>query len=263
MTWPADLDPAAIAAGLRTKQLGRSALRVVPATGSTNQDLLAEAGAAPHGATLIADHQTAGRGRRQRAWWNEPGKDLLLSVLLRPDVAAERLPSLTLAAGLAACETVSRALGRAADLKWPNDVLLGGKKICGILCQSALTAPPAAVVGFGVNVNSAASARPAELQPLAVSLLDATGAAHDRGKLAAALLNDFEAFYDQWLADRAALFQMWAERARLLGRKLRVAEEGRTYAATAVGIDEEGRLLVAVAGERRTIASGDVFFAEE
>ncbi len=327
MTPAADLHFAAIQQQLRTAQFGRTALRVVDATGSTNADLLAAAADAPHGAVLIADRQTAGRGRKQREWWSQPGKDLLLSLLLRPPVDAERLPALVYAAGLAAWETISRALGspasrrqhdsgrqdgggpsgRFANLKWPNDVLVDGRKICGILCESLApplpgeigpdnkisrsSASPAksstltpVVVGFGVNVNSPAATRTPEQRALAVSLLDVTGEPHDRAALAASLLAEFENQYERWLADPLATLRAWEARARLAGRRVRVRDESGAYAATAVGIDDAGRLLVApdsCSGEpcvrpegaetsfapapttRRLVLSGDVDWAED
>jgi BirA family biotin operon repressor/biotin-[acetyl-CoA-carboxylase] ligase len=260
MSAPSDLHTADLSAGLATRWLGKTELHVIAITGSTNADLLARAADAPHGAVLIADRQTAGRGRHERMWLDQPGKDLLLSVLLRPRVATEFLASFVLAAGVAAHRTVAPLVPDPVGLKWPNDVLARGKKICGILCQSDLSrAEPVLVVGFGLNVNSRAALRPPELHDTATSLYDLTGREHRRDEIARDLLRHLEAMYESWVRDRVAVFGLWEARHALRGQAIRVHEDRMTYEVRAIGLDEHGRLVVEIDGARRVVDSGDVF----
>jgi BirA family biotin operon repressor/biotin-[acetyl-CoA-carboxylase] ligase len=254
---PNSLSPDAIARCLSTRWLGRADLRVVAETGSTNRDML-DAPDALHGAVLIAEEQTAGRGRRDRTWSGAVGQELLFSVALQPPVAFEHWPSLSLVAGVAVHEAMSRALARAVDLKWPNDILVDGRKICGILCESVFDPSPRAVVGIGLNVNSLAVSRPPELAPIAASLREIAGREFDRAEVLASLLGDLERSYEAWLADRAAVFRDWERRAGLPGRKVRVQEDAASYDGVAQGIDADGCLRVTVNGVLRRVACGDV-----
>src|SRR5690606_12415094 len=140
----------------RTARFGRTH-RALGATGSTNADALAWATeGAPDGALVTAEHQTAGRGRHGRTWTDAPGLSLLASLLLRPTLPPDRLGLLPLAAGLAAADAVESVTGLVPRLKWPNDVLLGGRKVGGLLLESRLGDGPATVVlGLGLNVGQA------------------------------------------------------------------------------------------------------------
>ncbi|MDP8225480.1 MAG: biotin--[acetyl-CoA-carboxylase] ligase [Candidatus Lernaella stagnicola] len=258
---PADFRPEAIQSKLATRRLGQPAVTVVATTGSTNGDLLAEARrGAQHGRVLVTDHQTAGRGRLDRGWDSESGADLLFSVLLKPPTPRERFPEISLVAGVAAHAAIARQVGEKATLKWPNDVLIGRDKVCGILCQQE---GDTVVVGLGVNVNSQARARSARSDYEAVSLRDVTGSIVPRGVLLAEILNFLENEYDRWLVDPPAVFRDWEQRAGLPGRRVKLQEPGGEVEAEALGIDECGRLLVSVAGRRRLVVSGDVFLVED
>ena len=257
MTGVGEFDPAVLRRRLTTRELGRSEFTCVAATGSTNADLLARAAlGAPSGAVLVADHQTAGRGRHGRQWSSRPGRDVLVSALLRPEVEPARQTTLVLAAGLAAHATVRRWVESDVELKWPNDVLIGGRKVAGILCQQS---GAAVVVGIGLNVNSLAEDRPAELASTATSLREQLGATVARDDVLIGLLGDLERFFDLWAADVPELIRQWELRAELRGRRVEVREDTETFVAVAEGIDEHGRLCVNLAGKRRLVISGDVF----
>lgn len=162
--------------------------------GSTNDRVRELIGAGHgHGAVVLAEHQSTGRGRRGATWCGTPGRDLLMSVLLRPPPGATPT-RITLLAALALAEAVNEATGLAARVKWPNDLWLDGRKLAGVLCESC---DDAVVLGMGCNVNSLAGERPAEVAALAVSLREATPDRRwwNRGALAAAVLRRLQAWW--------------------------------------------------------------------
>jgi BirA family biotin operon repressor/biotin-[acetyl-CoA-carboxylase] ligase len=198
-------------------------VRELAVVGSTNRYLLdlARAGAS-EGVVVVADYQSAGRGRLGRSWEAPPGAALLMSVLLRPDLAAERRWLVPAAVALAAADACSR--GAEVEIKWPNDLLLGGRKLAGILAEADGTA---IVVGIGINVTWA---------PPGAALLGPA----DRGSLLAALLTHLEGWYDRWAEAGAA----YRARCATVGRRVRVEVPGHTVLGTAVGITPDGHLQV-------------------
>jgi BirA family biotin operon repressor/biotin-[acetyl-CoA-carboxylase] ligase len=236
---------------------------VTDVTGSTNADLLAQAArGAPEGSVLAAQTQTAGRGRMGRSWQSPPGAALMFSVLLRPGVVppARRgwVPLLT---GVAVASAVSRLTGLDAGLKWPNDVLVGGAKLAGILAEQS---PDAIVVGTGINV----STRRAELPVQTATSLALEGAAQtDRADLLCAVLAEFERLYLAWTAapspgdpDAAGLRAAYRQHSVTLGRQVRVEfPGGATAGGTALDVDPDGRLLVDTPDGSLAVSAGDVY----
>lgn len=216
----------------------------------TTQLLLA--GDAPEGAVATADHQRAGRGRHGRRWDDEPGSALLVSVVLRPpgDAPAAQL---SLVCALSVAETVDWAAGLNARVKWPNDVLVDGRKVAGILLEGR---DDAVVCGIGLNVNQLAGALPAHGRTPAASLRTLTGREHDRALVLVELLARLEVNHDSWLASGlAALLPELDPRDALRG--LQVTVGGVT--GTAAGIARDGRLRVAGAdGAVKLVASGEI-----
>ncbi len=201
----------------------------------------------PEGAVAVADVQTAGRGRLGRAWTAPPGTALLCSVLLRPP-AGSRIAQLSLVGGLAAAQTVEDALGRPVQLKWPNDVLVDGRKVAGVLAEAR---DGVVVVGVGLNVNQAAAELPADTRLPAASLRSLDGAERDRDALLTSLLERLEAAYGSWLEGGLTLLHAEiAARDALAGRTVII--DGRS--ARALGIDAEGRLLL----DSGPVESGEV-----
>ena len=208
------------------------------------------------GAVAVCDEQVAGRGRLGRAWHAPRGTAVLCSLLLAPP-AERRIPELSLVAGLAVAETVEAATSLAAAIKWPNDVLVDGAKVAGVLAEAA---DGTVVLGIGLNVNQSREQLPADTQLPAGSLLTADGARRERAPILADLLARLEQAYGSWLAGGLdALHDELAARDFLRGR--RVLVEGEP--GTAVGIDRRGRLEVELAGERRAIESGEVLVAPD
>ncbi len=204
----------------------------------------------PEGALALADAQTAGRGRRGRAWDAPAGTAILASVLLKPP--ADRKPAeLSLVAGVGVADALEELLELAVQIKWPNDVMLRREKVCGILAEMR---EEAVVLGIGLNVNQTR----AELPERAGSLRTSTGAEWDRETVLSAVLDSLGRRYEQWLAGGLdAVYDGLAPRDFLRGR--RVSVDGTS--GTAVKIDRAGRLEIAVSHEEAvTVESGEVTY---
>jgi len=246
----------ALRESLTTSFVGRR-LEYRAALGST-QDLareLARAGAA-EGTVILAGRQTAGRGRLGRSWISPRG-GLYLTVVLRPPV--QHLKALVIIAALAVARAVERLTGLQTSLKWPNDVLVAGRKVSGILSESELMGEGVsyALVGIGLNVNADMAAY-AEAAPLSTSVMTELGREVSREALAAGILNEFEALY---LAAQAGepIDQEWRARLGMLGKEVRVHFGEQVEEGLAEDVDSDGSLILRRAdGSRVTIAAGDV-----
>jgi BirA family transcriptional regulator, biotin operon repressor / biotin---[acetyl-CoA-carboxylase] ligase len=241
-------------------------LEVTERTGSTNADLLGQArDGAPEGVVLVAEEQSAGRGRMGRTWVAPPRAALTFSVLVRPGaVPPARRGWLPLLTGVAVAEAVTATAQVQTRLKWPNDLMAGPGKLGGILAESA---GDAIVVGIGLNVDT----EPAELPPpgpggLPATSLRAAGAAPaERGPLLLAILAGFERRYQGWRQaggdpDRSGLRTEYTEWSATVGRQVRAElPGGQLLSGLAVGVDSDGRLLVrASPGAEVPVAAGDV-----
>jgi len=264
-----DLSAESVTAALATQRLGRPTL-YFPRTGSTNDVAHERAAAgAPHGLLVIADEQTAGRGRLDRRWWALPGSSLLMSLLLRPSLPLDQVGQLTMCLGLAAVEGIEAVTGLRPALKWPNDLLLDGRKLGGMLAELHLDGEllDYAVLGLGVNVNinfsasaltSASTLMPSELTDTAISLSTALGHSVDRLPLLAAIVARCEAWYERVLAGQS-LHAAWAARLDTVGRQVTVTTAAGALMGSAVGVTPGGALLVrGDDGTEHTIWSGDV-----
>lgn len=266
------LDVTAVSAGLvRPGGLWRE-VRAVAETGSSNADLLAAAAAgAAEGTVLVAEAQTAGRGRLGRRWASPPRTGLTFSVLLRPDtVPAALLGWLPLLAGVAAAASVHAVAAVDATLKWPNDVLAGGRKLGGILAERNGTA---VVVGIGINVWQAQADLPPDVGATSLALASrarTTDTAGDAGglreRLLAVLLGELGRWYESWRdqaspgdADACGLRQEYLRRCATLGREVAVTMPGtEPVTGTAIGLDRAGRLEIRTSGGPVAVIAGDV-----
>jgi BirA family transcriptional regulator, biotin operon repressor / biotin---[acetyl-CoA-carboxylase] ligase len=246
---------------LSTRALGR-VLHHHDTVGSTNAAAfrLAQDGA-PHGTVVVAEQQTAGKGRRGRAWVSPPGLNLYFSAILRPELPPQRAPELTLVAAVALAETL-RETGAEAAIKWPNDVQLAGRKVAGILTE--LSAEPERVhfviVGVGVNLNAGQEHFPEELRTLATSLFQTLGRPVPRALFAAALWNRLETWLDTYLATGFDVVRArWKALSSTLGQQVRVRTDRGDWEGFAEDIDPTGALLVRVAdGRVERVLAGDV-----
>lgn len=224
---------------------------------------LAMAGA-PDGTVVVSDCQTAGRGRMDRRFESPAGKGIYLTALLRPDLPPERLVPVTALAGVAVCQAVEEVCGVRPLLKWPNDPILHGKKLSGILTELSLEAETGRmqylVVGIGLNVGQEASDFPPELREVATSLRQELGTAVSRPALAAAEIQALDRLYAALrTGDLAPYLETYRRDCVNLGRTVRLQGSAGEETATAVGIDEDFGLVVEDgAGNRKTVRSGEV-----
>jgi BirA family biotin operon repressor/biotin-[acetyl-CoA-carboxylase] ligase len=267
-TVPDILVPEILQPRLKGTQFGRRIHHFFK-TDSTNTVALALAAAGePHGTLVVAEEQTAGRGRLGRAWHSEKTSGIYLSIILRPEftptksgLAPQQAPLLTLAAGLAARDAVVQVTGLGVDLRWPNDLLAGGKKFCGILTEMQAEAQRIhyVVVGIGVNVNHAKL--PAELEPIATSLRLATGRGVSRLELLAGLLAAFDRYYNQLLRDGSApLISRFSQVSSYAsGKRVLVTGPKEKMSGVTEGLDATGTLLVRRDdGQLVPVLAGDV-----
>jgi BirA family biotin operon repressor/biotin-[acetyl-CoA-carboxylase] ligase len=208
---------------------------------------------------VIAEAQSAGRGRRGRTWHDEPGASLLTSIILRPHLAPTRLPMLSLVAGIAVAEALERVAGLAPRLKWPNDVLVDGRKLAGILLESRIGAASidagAPLVVLGIGVNLAQRRFPAELADRATSVGLASGRRVEPEALLGPLLEALDAWRARLeTAGAAPIRERWRSLADTLGR--RVSIDG--VAGIAADVDEDGALIVVDGPTRHRVIAGEV-----
>jgi BirA family biotin operon repressor/biotin-[acetyl-CoA-carboxylase] ligase len=213
---------------------------------------LAERGAAD-GTVVVADYQRAGRGRRQRPWQAAPGTSLLASVLLRPRLDPEALPQLSLVTAVAVADALARVAVVAPRLKWPNDVLVGGRKIAGILLESRLGPSPVVVVGVGVNLTQAAFPEP--LAHTATSVVLETGASVDREVVLQTVVAELDAWRARHERDGfAPVRARWLALGDTLGRDVAIGEvRGR-----AVDLAGDGALVVDDGRARHAVTAGEL-----
>ena len=243
---------------------GYPQLTWVPSTDSTNADLRTAAIAgAPAGTVLVADHQAAGRGRQGRTWTAPPGTSIAMSVLFRPPpTAASRWTWLPLITGMAVVDGLTEvADGVDFRLKWPNDVLAGDRKLCGILAERVETSDgPACVLGLGINLGMSAADLPVPTATSLALLLGGRPQPEPRA-VVESVLRQLRRRYDAWAvaADLTALAAEYRARSQTLGRRVRVLlGRGAVVEGIARDVDADGRLLVATAAGIRAFSAGDV-----
>jgi len=257
---PDRLGPLELRPLLSTSDLGQTvhAFEELPSTNDRAKEL-AEEGAF-HGEVVIAEAQTAGRGRRGRTWASPPRKNLYLSAILRPDLSLQRVPEITLVASVALCEAIREA-GVDAAIKWPNDILCGGRKVAGILTEIAADPDRVqwVVVGVGVNLNAAPEDFPEELRPIATSVAAERGGPVPRALFTAALLARLEAWLERHAEEGfGPVRARWCELSGTLGREVRVVTGDGDVTGVAEDIDAAGALLVRTAAGVRRVLAGDV-----
>jgi BirA family biotin operon repressor/biotin-[acetyl-CoA-carboxylase] ligase len=249
---------------LSTAVLGRVEIEIHPEIGSTNARArdLAQTGA-PEGTLVLAESQTSGRGRLGRSWHSPAGRNLYFTLILKPPCGPAEAALIPLTAGLAGAEAIGRLTGTQPEVKWPNDLMLGGRKIAGILSEMECRGVVVrfVVLGVGLNVNMTAADLPPELAAQAGSLRLALGRPFDRAKVLAAFLNRLETRYRTLVSGgRAELLADYRQVCQTLGSRVQYALENELVTGTAEEIDGEGNLLVRREADGRMIriTAGDV-----
>ncbi len=257
------LNESEIREGLKTSILGQGEIVCLKETESTNAYAKAMAvDGIPEGTVIVAELQTRGRGRRGRDWFSPFREGLYLTMILRPQIRPTEAPRLTLMTSVAVAEAIEDMTDLNCRIKWPNDVLIGGKKVAGILTEihSEMDAVNFVVLGIGINVNTPLDSFPDELKAKASSLLIETGRIVSRVELLRACLERIEARYEEFNKGRFDdVMDCWRERSDIIGREIEVDMINRRFRGVAVEFDADGVLILKDGeGNTQRIFSGDV-----
>ena len=232
----------------------------VESTQNIARNLAAEG--APHGTTVIAETQSAGRGRMGRGWHSPPGVNLYTTIILRPTIPMADVPRLSLVAGVAAAEALEDVAPGIVQLKWPNDVWLNGRKAGGIIAEAVTNRAQrldSVLLGIGLNLNLAADDVPAEIRDRAISVLIATGHRCDRVAVANSLFTRLNIWYDETVTRGFAVVRPhWERYSALTGKRVTVVDAGTREEGIVTGIDSDGALLLETSNGTRRIIAGDV-----
>ena len=232
----------------------------LPETDSTNAEVIRRLSSHPseEGLVVIADCQTGGKGRSGRVWHSAPGTGIYLSMLIQPNFSPERIPIVTLMAGLAAAIAVNEFIPQPAQLKWPNDLLLNNKKIAGVLCEYHATKVPAVIIGIGINVNH--TQFPDDIKDIATSLKLESGLETNRTTLIKQLVKQFDFQYSELKNNKIqALIDNWTRHSDLFGKSIIISKGDQSITGKAVRLDNLGRLVVLnESGKEIVLDSGEV-----
>jgi BirA family biotin operon repressor/biotin-[acetyl-CoA-carboxylase] ligase len=245
--------------GLKTQVIGKK-LFVFESIDSTNAcaKTLAETGTI-EGTVVVADHQSAGRGRLGRSWKSEPGTNLLFSIVLRPSLKKESAGLLTFYSAVFIARALERVSEHSIECKWPNDIMLNGRKCCGILLENSFLQDrfDFSVIGIGINVNQ--SSFPDDLAARATSLLKELERKFDRANLLQELLREADALLPcVQKGDSAKIMEEWNSRCSMFGRPVTIAHGDEHVSGTALRLDAEGGLVIDTPKGQATFYAGDV-----
>ncbi len=244
---------------LRTKTFGKNifCFDSIDSTNTYAKKLLSQD--IEEGTLVIAEEQSAGRGRFDRTWHSSSGKNLTFSVIIRPNIIPQRIGILSLYAGLAVTEAVQELSHISPTCKWPNDVLLNGKKLCGILSEAVFSDAQisAVIIGIGLNVNQ--TEFPDTLASTATSMVLECNKMFDRFHVLAKVLEKLEHLYafiqTHHLED---ILQRWQSHSIMLGKEVTISQQGQLVKGIAKAIDTDGGLIISVNGTEKKVAAGDV-----
>jgi len=257
---PDILRPEDVRRGLRTKIIGRE-IHLFHKIASTNTLAMEmAANGTPEGAVVIAEMQTGGKGRLGRTWISPQG-NLYLSVVLRPNIPIHKAPLITLTGAVAVASAIRTMCGLEAGIKWPNDILISGKKVSGLLTEMSAEQDRIRhiVLGIGVDVNMEMGELPPDVRSLTTTLAAEAGAKINRTALLQQVLRDLERWYQKFLNNHADVLEEWKKLNMTVGNRITVSGAGEDLDGLAQGVDSDGRLIVRLEdGAIRTIAAGDV-----
>ena len=248
---------------LQTQTMGRPAIYLHQKTDSTNLQakILAGQGAA-EGTVVVAETQTHGRGRRGRTWFSPSGRNIYASIILRPPMPPSQAPQITLMTAVAVAKTLNRSTGLQASIKWPNDILIHGKKVAGILNEisTEMDMVDYVVVGLGINVNIRKEEMAQEIREMATSIRVETGNDLSRADLLCDLLREFEICYEQLKVEGfTPIMNQWRGLTDIIGQQINVDVFKTRHTGTVEAVDDDGVLILRDGrGEIHRIFSGDV-----
>jgi BirA family biotin operon repressor/biotin-[acetyl-CoA-carboxylase] ligase len=231
---------------------------------STNSFAFSQAmGGEPEGTCVVAESQNKGKGRLGRKWSSPEGTNIYLSVILRPHVHPSVVYPITFLSSLAVSDTIAQVTGLKPTLKWPNDVLVGPRKISGTLIELSMEADMVrfVVIGIGLNVNLEMKDMDREIRAKATSFLAETKKTYERPRVCGILLSNLEQYYGVFKNDGPrAICDIWEQKAQIRGKYLEINQMGEVYAGLAQGIDRDGAILLDINGSTKKILAGDVNF---
>jgi BirA family transcriptional regulator, biotin operon repressor / biotin---[acetyl-CoA-carboxylase] ligase len=219
----------------------------------------------PEGTIVMAETQTAGKGRLGRSWISPPGKNLYISIVLRPAISPRDATALTLLSAVACISAIRQSYSVAATIKWPNDIIVENRKLGGILTEikADIDRITHAVVGIGINVNLTRADMPDEIKAIATSIIDQTGELSSRTDLAAAVIREFDKWYGLLMnKGKQVVIDEWLSLSSTIGKHVMVATGRALLEGYAEGIDDEGLLILKLAdGTYHKVSAGDVTLA--
>lgn len=251
-----------IASNLKTSFIGKhiSFYKEIDSTNNIAKEFASKG--AKEGFAVVADYQKKGKGRLGRRWESPAGVNIYTSIILRPDISPVFAPQLTLVAAVAVAETISKYLNKTAEVKWPNDILINSKKVSGILIEmnSEMDKINFIVIGTGVNLNMTQKMFPDDIRAIATSLKQETGRDISRTDFIQMLYLNLETWYKKYLKHGfAPVRTAWTDYFAMAGKTVRVQQTGKTVEGIALGIDDDGALLLREEnGHIAKIISGDV-----
>jgi BirA family biotin operon repressor/biotin-[acetyl-CoA-carboxylase] ligase len=214
------------------------------------------------GTIVVSETQTAGKGRLGRSWISPPGKNLYISIVLRPALSPRDATALTLLSAVACTSAIRRSSSVAATIKWPNDIIVGDRKLGGILTEikADIDCITHAVVGIGINVNLSLADMPDEIKVIATSIIDQTGESHSRTELAGEVIREFDKWYGLlMIKGKQVVIDEWLSLSSTIGKHVLVSAGKVLLEGSAEGIDDEGLLILKLAGGTyRKVSAGDV-----
>jgi BirA family biotin operon repressor/biotin-[acetyl-CoA-carboxylase] ligase len=246
--------------GLRTKAIGKEIHFSQELTSTNTLAMGLAADGVPEGTVVIAETQTSGKGRLGRKWISTKG-NLYLSVVLRPNIPIHKAPLITLTGAVAVASAIRTTSGLEAGIKWPNDILISGKKVCGLLTEMSAEQDRIRhiVLGIGVDVNMEMGELPPDVRSLSTTLAAEAGAKINRTALLQQVLRDLERWYQKFLANDGDVLDEWKKLNITVGNRITVSGAGEALNGLAQGVDSDGRLIVRLDnGTVRTLAAGDV-----
>ncbi len=234
---------------------------------STNTMAFERAAGRSDGLIILADSQTAGRGRRGRQWLSPSGSNLYMTILMKPSLLPEDAPILTLMAAVSATSAIKNLTTIPASIKWPNDIMVGERKLGGILTEVKVRGNQIlwAAIGIGINVNITAKRFPEDIRPYATSMRHETGRVQSRTLVVIEILKELDSWYRILLAKgKEPLFSRWLIESSTIGRNVRVTVGRASFVGVAEGIDDTGMLMLRLRNDSiKKISSGDVVLLRE
>lgn len=244
---------------LKTKRFGQTIYAFDTIDSTNTYAKLLTSGGCSEGTLVIAEEQSQGRGRAGRSWFSEKGNNLTFSIILKPKIKPDSIGIISLYASLAVAQSIENIAHLIPECKWPNDVLLDGKKVCGILSDGVFDNGQLsyAIVGIGINVNQ--TAFPDEIIKTATSLSLSTGKNYNRVEVLAVVIGQLEILYDKILLGQLGeILVSWKKYCSLFGKKITIDQQGAVVSGTVITIGDDGGLILQIDGIEKKIFAGDI-----